>query len=106
MGIGLGTGIAEAALAHLFGGGVPGQIPLHLLGVAMDTVGCGVAAMFVSPLPEKHPWKLFLAPVWHTLPVAVVYIVTYGVFGVPGGLVVLIAGAVILHRCLQDVDLP
>ena len=106
LGIGLGTGIAEAALAHLFGGGVPGQIPLHLLGVAMDMVGCGVAAMFVSPLPEKSPEKLFIGPVWRTLPVWVVCLLPYFLFGVPGGLVVLVLGTVILSGCLDDTHLP
>ncbi len=106
LGIGVGTGIAEAVLAHLFGGGVPGQIPLHLLGVAMDMVGCGVAAMFVSPLPEKHPVELFLGPVWQTLPVWGVWLLPYFLFGVPGGLVVLVLGTVILSGCLDDTHLP
>jgi hypothetical protein len=106
MGMGLGTGITEAALAHLFGGRESGQLPLHALGVAVDTVGCGVAAMFVPPLPEKYPLKLLLGPFWNVLLVALACLIPYGVFGVPGGLVALITSAVVLYRCLQDVDLP
>lgn len=106
MGIGLGTGLAEAALAHLFGGREPDQLLFHLLGLGMDTVGSGVAAMFISPLREKDLWKLFLGPLWKTMPIAMLCLLTYGVFVIPGGLGVLIVGAVLLFRCLQDVDLP
>lgn len=106
MGMGLGTGITEAALAHLFGGRESGQLPLLALGVAIDMVGCGVAAMFVPPLPEKHPLKLFLGPFWNASLVAAVCLAPYAVFGVPGGLVALITSAVVLYRCLQDLDLP
>jgi hypothetical protein len=106
MGIGLGTGLTEAALAHVFGGRESSQLPLHALGIAIDTVGCGVAAMFVPPLPEKVPLKLFLGPLWNVLLVALACLLPYAVFGVPGGLVALISSAVVLYRCLQDVDLP
>lgn len=106
MGMGLGTGLIEAALAHVFGGRESGQLPLHALGVAIDTVGCGVAAMFVPPLPEKYPLKLFLGPLWNVLLVGLACILPYAGFGVPGGLVALITSAVILYRCLQDFDLP
>jgi len=106
MGIGLGTGLIEAALAHVFGGRESSQLPLHALGIAIDTVGCGVAAMFVPPLPEKVPLKLFLGPLWNVLLVAAVFLAPYCFFGVPGGLVALITSAVVLYRCLQDFDLP